>query len=426
MPADDRTERTNVPIESLAYGGFGVGRTDRGVVFVPNTAPGDLVRARIVEDKGDYREAELVEVVEPSAVRRVPPCPYVPECGGCSWQHIEYPAQLEAKQRILVETLARIGGLDAATLDLRPIIASVEWRYRHRLTLRVGGEHRLGFYRHRSHRLVEIDACRIADETVNAHLAAARQWLRGVSTTLRRLEIASTRNGRAVLVGIAEGPFRHDDAYHEKFLRAHASIAGIVLSGKGWRRVFGKPAVDLEIDGGLVIETQGGFTQVNPAGNRRLVETVLDLAALDRADRVLDLYCGAGNFTLPIARRVAEVVGVESDGVSATQARRNADRAGLGNCWFIQQPAAEAARALARGGERFAVVVLDPPRSGAARVVEHMASLTKRVVYVSCDPTTLARDLRRLVSDGFTIGPVQAIDLFPQTYHLETVVRLER
>jgi len=418
-------EELTVKIETLAYGVFGVARTERGVVFVADTAPGDIVRARVIDDKRDYREARLVEIVEPSPVRRVPPCPYVPECGGCSWQHVEYPAQLEAKAAVLRDTLARIGGLEPATLDMRPIIASSEWGYRHRLTLRVGGEQRLGFYRHRSHQLVEIDTCKIADETVNVHLSVAREWLRGLSTTVRRLEIASTRSDRVAFVANAEGPFRHDGAYHEKFLRAHGSLAGIVLFGKGWRRVFGKPIVDLEIDGDLVIEAQGGFTQVNPEGNRRLVAAVLELAALREDDRVLDLYCGAGNFTLPIARRVREVVGVESDSTSVTQARRNADRAGVGNCRFIQQEAAAAARALDSAGEHFSLVVLDPPRSGAAQLVDHLPALAAdRLLYVSCNPTTLARDLRRLTSLGFTLGPIQPIDLFPQTYHLETVVRL--
>jgi len=420
-------DELTVTIDSLAYGIFGVARTDRGVVFVPGVAPGEVARVRIVDDKRDYREAELVEILQPSPARRVPPCPYVPECGGCAWQHLDYPAQLEAKEAILRQTLARIGGFDHAALEIRRILASPQWAYRHRLTLRVDGEQRLGFYQHRSHRLVEITRCQIADQAVNAHLDVARQWLRGVSTTVRRLEIVSARDRRVVLVGNAEGAFRHDDAYHEKFLRAHPTVGGIVLFGKGWRRTFGKPFVDLEIDGDLVLESQGGFTQVNPDGNRRLVETVLDLAAPNEEDRVLDLYCGAGNFTLPLARRVREVLGVETDPASVVQARRNADRSGLTNCRFIERESAAAARGLAASRDRFSLVVLDPPRSGAADVVEHLAALASdRLLYVSCNPATLARDLRRLTRIGFALGPIQPIDLFPQTYHLEAVACLTR
>lgn len=420
-------DEITVTIESLGYGAFGVARTDRGVVFVPGAAPGDVARVRVVAEKRGYREAELIEVVTPSPARRRPPCRYVPECGGCGWQHLDYPAQLAAKQAILRDALTRLGGVTADALDVRPIVPSAEWGYRHRVTLRVAGEQRLGFYRHRSHRLVEIEFCPIADETVNAHLRVAREWLRGTSTSVRRLEIASSGPGCAVLVANAEGAFRHDDEYHEKFLRRRRTIGGIVLFGKGWRRTFGKPVVRLEVEDGSSIESEGGFTQVNPAGNRRLVDAVLALAAPQAADRALDLYCGAGNFTLPLARRARQIVGVESDPHSVTLARRNADRWGLANCRFIAQSAAAAAGALAAAGERFSLVVLDPPRSGALEALEPLATIASgRIVYVSCDPSTLARDVGRLTTLGFSLGPVQPIDLFPQTHHLESVVRLER
>jgi len=145
------SEELTVAIDSLAYGVFGVARTDRGVVLVPGTAPGDVARVRVILDKRDYREAELVELLEASPVRRTPPCRYLPQCGGCNWQHVEYEAQLAAKQTIVTETLARVGGFAAEALDVRPILPSEEWAYRHRITLRVDGEQRLGFYRHRSH-----------------------------------------------------------------------------------------------------------------------------------------------------------------------------------------------------------------------------------------------------------------------------------
>ncbi|MGH7820365.1 MAG: class I SAM-dependent RNA methyltransferase, partial [Candidatus Binatia bacterium] len=323
-------------IDSLAYGVFGVARTERGVVFVPGTAPGDVVRARIVAERRDHREAELLDVVRPSPDRRTPPCRYVPECGGCPWQHVSYPAQLAAKEAALRDALLRVGGFSAASLDLRPIVASSEWAYRHRATLRVDGEQRLGFYRHRSHRLVEIGECLIADSTVNAHLATAREWLRGVSTAVRRLEIAAAGSGEAVFVGNCEGAFRHDGEYHQKFLRTHPAVRGIVLFGSGWRRSFGDPRVELEVSG-FSLETRGGFTQVNPEGNHRLVELVVELAAPRPDERVLDLYCGSGNLTLPLSRRSGAVTGVELDASSLGDARRNADRAGLPNCRFVHR-----------------------------------------------------------------------------------------
>jgi 23S rRNA (uracil1939-C5)-methyltransferase len=418
-------ETLSCRIDTLSYGIFGVARTDRGVVLVPDTAPGDLVRIRIVADKRDYREGEVVEILEESPARRSPPCPFLPECGGCTWQHVDYPAQLAAKEAILRDSLVRLGGFDPDTLDLKPILSFEEWAYRHRVTLRVDGEQRLGFYRHRSHRLVEIDHCLIADETVNAHLATARQWLRGVSTNVKRVEIADAGEGRVVFAGNCEGAFRQDGEYHEAFLRRTPGVGGIILFGSGWRRSFGDPRVEVEIGTGLSLETQGGFTQVNPAANRRLVEVVLELAAPRSGDRALELFCGAGNFTLPIARRVGAIVGVESDPTAIGDARRNADRLGLGNCRFVQQDAAAAVKGFVAGGERFSLVLLDPPRSGAAAVVGQLSVLApERVVYVSCNPTTLARDLEVLASSGFALRTLQPLDLFPQTHHLESVAVL--
>lgn len=409
-------------IDTLSYGIFGVARTEQGVVMVAGTVPGDVVRARVVAVRRGYREAELVEVVARSPDRRVPPCRYLPECGGCPWQHVDYPAQLHAKEAILRGAL-RHAGFDQP--ELRPIVPSAEWAYRHRVTLRVDGEQRLGFYRHRSHRLVEIETCLIADDTVNAHLATAREWLRGTSTTVRRLEIATAAPGVVVFVGNAEGRFRHDGEFHERFLRRQPAVQGIILFGRGWRRTFGEPRVALDIAPGIVIETEGGFTQVNPEGNRRLVQTVLEMAAPHPDDRLLDLYCGAGNLTLPLARTVGEATGVEVDSQSLDDARRNADRLGLANCRFIQQDAAAAAKGLVAGGERFSLVVLDPPRSGAADVLVHLPSLRpERLLYVSCNPATLARDLERLTAFGFRLGGVQPIDLFPETHHLESVALL--
>ncbi|MEA2624671.1 MAG: rRNA (uracil1939-C5)-methyltransferase [Candidatus Binatota bacterium] len=436
IPSVDQVPRTDdstvgdvieCRIESLAHGIFGVARSDRGTVLVPAVAPGDRARVRIVGEPSGHREGELVELLEPSPVRREPPCRYVPECGGCTWQHVEYPAQLAAKEASLRRELVRGGGFRDQELEILPIVPSSEWSYRQRVNLRVGGEQRLGFYQHRSHRLVEIDHCLIADDVVNRHLSTAREWLRGVSTTIRRLEVASSGDGRVTLVANAEGPFRHDGEYHAKFVRERSGVAGIVIFGSGWRHSFGAPRIRLEVDDGIVIETASGFTQVNPDANRALVAAVLAAAAPAPTDRVLDLYCGAGNLTLPLARKVSEVIGVDVDSQGIGDARRNADRADIGNCRFVQQSAPAAARGLAAEGERFTLIVIDPPRAGAREVVDHLPLLgADRLVYVSCNPATLARDLRVLAHHGYRPGSIQPIDLFPQTYHLEIVARVDR
>ena len=414
-------------IDSLSYGAAGIARTPEGVVFVPNTVPGDVVRARVVRVWKRHREAELVALEKPSPNRRQPPCVYVPACGGCAWQAASESTQLEWKRRNLEEALRRIGGLDPEVLDIGPIISPRRWGARHRVQFRVDGEQRLGFYRHASNDLVQISSCLTADGTVNAHLPIARKWLAGTSTTIRRLEIATAVPGEAVLVANAEGPFRNDGAYHESFLTRHPSLRGLVLFGRGWRHSFGDPRVEVTVENDVTLETRGGFTQVNPEGNRQLVETALALGEPAAEERVLDLYCGSGNLTIPFARRVAEVTAVERDRTALADTRRNAVRLGIGGLRLVAGDARPVAANLAAEGVRFDLVVLDPPRSGAAEVLEAIGKLApRRIVYVSCNPPTLARDLATLRAAGYHPGPIRPIDLFPQTWHLETVVRLDK
>ncbi len=428
----------HLKVDSLAYGPYGVGRVDGRVVFVPSTAPGDEGEIAIVEEKKGYAIGTLLSLSQPSQQRRVPPCPYIPHCGGCPWQHISYQEQLRAKEQLLREHLHRIGGFSDPPLF--PIIPSPnEWGYRHRLRLRFDNKKRLGFYQARSHEVVEIGHCLIAEEVVSAHLSLAQKWLAALRTTVRRLEIvaqgASPRgtsprgtSPRVVLLGNAEGPFHPvDEAVSRAFLQAHPSVAGVVLFGRKWRRMWGDTRVvlDLGVDGLSVRVSQGGFTQVNPAANRELITVLLSLGEFHSEQRVLELYCGAGNFSLPIAHRVCELVGAEQSRVSATDAVENAREHGFTNCRFLPASAQEAVRALVRQGETFDVVVLDPPRAGAAEVMDDLPRLqAQRILYVSCHPATLARDLRTLAGHGYRLHRIQPLDFFPHTYHVETVAVL--
>ncbi len=442
-------ERTihHLKIDSLAYGPYGVGRVAGRVVFVPFTVPGDEAKIAIVEEKKGYAIGTLLSLSQPSQQRRVPPCQYIPQCGGCPWQHVSYAEQLKAKERLLREHLHRIGGLSDP--PLLPIIPSPnEWGYRHRLRLRFDDEKRLGFYQARSHQVVEIATCLIAEEVVSTHLSLAREWLASLCTTVRRVEIItqgptpreiSARGDsargipqgtppRVILLGNAEGSFyANDEAVNAAFLQAHPSVAGLILFGRRWRRTWGdtRVALDLGVDGLSVRISQSGFTQVNPAGNRELIAVLLDLGEFCSQQRVLELYCGAGNFSLPIAHRVRELVGVEQNRVSVIDAGENARGQGFTNCRFLCMPAEKSVRALVRQGETFDTVVLDPPRAGAAEVMTDLPQLqARRILYVSCHPATLARDLRILVRHGYRLHRVQPLDLFPHTYHLETVAVL--
>lgn len=410
-------------IDSLSYGPHGVGRLDGKATFVRNVVPGEEVDVVVREDHGRYAYADLVEVVTAAPERRATPCPYLPRCGGCPWQHLEYGAQLRAKEVNLREALRRIGHW--AEPPVRPILATpAEFHYRGRLSLRTF-ERRVGFHAAASHELVEIDHCLLAGAAADRAIAVAQDLVRTVPDDVRRVEILTCeRSGDVVLVGEVEGSQGAGTAAAVEAWLPQQPIAGVVLHGRRWRRTWGRDAVSVFPEADLeLVATAGAFTQVNPAANRQLVAKVVELGELRPEDRVLELHAGIGNLSLPIARRVRHVVAVEQSQVAAADARANAASTRTSNIRIRTATTRTALRELGRGRDRFDLVVLDPPRSGAAEALDAILALApKRLVYVSCNPTTLARDIARL-QGAYAFDVVQPVDLFPQTYHLETVVR---
>jgi 23S rRNA (uracil1939-C5)-methyltransferase len=390
------------------------------VVFLPLAAPGDRLRARVRRRARGYLRAEIVDLLSPGPDRIAPPCDVFGRCGGCQWQHVALAAQRRAKQEIVVEQLARLGGL--RDVPVRPTLAPPDGLgYRARVTLRAEGR-RLGYQRARSHVLEEVAACPIATAAVGDHLATARDWAARLRTAPERITIAEAPGG-VVLVGTLGGPPAPPDvAATESLLAAQATVRGAVLLHAAARVVVGDPTVRLELEPGLALEAPAdAFAQVNPAANRLLVATVLALADFRAGTTVLDLYCGAGNFALPLARRGLRVVGIERDAHAVLAARANAARLGL-DARFV---AGDVVTELARSRDPVDGVVLDPPRAGAAEALPALvARRPDRIVYVSCDPATLARDLRWLAGHGYAVRVVQPIDVFPQTFHVETVTLL--
>jgi len=409
-------------VERLTFGFDALARRDRQVVFVPYGAPGDRVRAEVAESGADFSRARVVEVLEPGPARVLPGCRHFPTCGGCQWQHIAPAAQRDAKAAIVAEQLARTAGVRDA--DIRPTLTTGDdWHYRARITLVVEGR-RAGYHRARSHRLVEVDDCPIADPVLSAHLDCARRWVGALRVPLRRVSLAVAPGGVVLTAVTASAPGARDAEATEALLARAPTVRGAVLADPAGRSrlVAGDPRLRVPLEAGLDLEVPADvFTQVNPAANRLLVAAVMETGFAPE-ESVLDLYTGAGNFALPMARRGARVVGIERNPAAAAAARENAARLGL-DVAFETAPVADA---LARVAPKTVdTVVLDPPRAGAADAIPLLGPLrARRIVYVSCDAATFARDVRLLAAYGYRVARVQPIDLFPQTFHVESVTLL--
>ncbi len=429
MPQTNAKSTATLDIDALSYGPYGIGRLDGKAIMVPHTAPGDTVEVRITEAKERYALAEAMRVLTPSLLRRTPPCPYVGACGGCSWQHLRYDAQLKAKQQSVVDVLRRIGKL--GDFELRPIIPSNdEFHYRRRIRLQVGGNRTLGFYGSASHQLVEIDSCLIADDRLNGTLVSIRRWVRALATPIEYVEIvAGDESQEIVTVLRASGPFAPgDEQVCANLAGEDEQIRGVIVAGADWRRAWGKPVINVHLLDDLSLTLDGDvFTQVNSEGNRRVLNMLLAAGGFQSDDRVLELYCGGGNFTLPIAERTKEIVAVEGYKSSITNGKLNAQKHGIDNIRWICSAVPKAVAELKRKREQFSKIVLDPPRAGAKGLETDLAALRARqIFYISCNPTTLARDLAALTTHDYKLRMVQPIDLFPQTFHVETLAVVER
>jgi len=438
--------RLTLQIDDLAPGGEGVGASAGRAVFVPFTAPGDRVVVEVPDRPlaGNARAAlhgELVELLAPGPVREAPPCPHFgPEgdrCGGCEWQHASALAQLAAKGRTLREAVRRIARLDLPAQAWRPTLASpAQLRYRSRAKLhldRAAG--RLVFFRRRSHEPVPLRECLLLQPGLEALRAALGPAILAAGLSPREVAIEWSehdRRGAALLRLPAAGD--REAQKGEALLAALAApvgLAGLVLEAEGAPpRLVGDPVLRHErVPGrpsaGLSRSRPDVFQQANRGANAVLVQAALELLRPEGED-VLELFCGAGNFTGPLAALARSVSAVEVQGPALELAR--ADLAGA-PVRFFAGDALPLARALARetgpSARRFGAALLDPPREGAKGIGAALRDLgVPRAIYVSCDPATLARDLQGCVGAGYAVEAIQAVDLFPQTHHVEGLVLL--
>lgn len=403
----------------MTFGPYGVGRVDGKLVMVPHSVPGDLLDVAIQSEHGGYAIGRIVRVVAPGAARRPPPCVFLPRCGGCDWQHIEYREQLRLKAGTVVQEFKHALGveLDAATL-VEP--APTEFSYRSRVRLKVGRRGSIGLYESASNRMVEIDRCLVAD----CNFESTARLARALSRDLLEIEVVRQSEARQVLVAYLKKPAGAEQISGvRRFLDSDQSTAGIVLRAGEARTVVGDAELTIEIEPGVALRSDADlFSQVNRPQNQKLVRAALEMASPDPHCSMLDLFCGTGNFSIPAARRGAQVTGVDADRAAIEAAARNAQRLGLAEARFVAMAARELVAFLHRARSRPQIVLLDPPRTGAADLIEPIIRLRPaRVVYVSCDVATLVRDLRMLCAEEYCITHVRAFDFFPNTHHLEIV-----
>jgi len=443
--------RFHLRIDKIVAGGFGLGRHEGQVVFVPQSAPGDRLLVEPFERKRDFLRAAVVEVVEASPERRQPPCPYFASCGGCSMMHLRLPAQQEAKLQILLESLRRGGGFDFK--DEVPIRTGPESGYRVKARFHVKLTRRgpvVGFHAQGTHRVVDIDRCLQISDAANRVLSELRGWLaanRQRASGVESLELiepvgddsteSGVSGGRLIvhfLVKTGRAPSRHD----LEELVQKVGLAGLVVTESGLTTVprvsrrlgetktrHGVAGFDLEASihaffqanrfllDALVAEVVPPAGQAGPVGQAGQSGQGLS--------RVVDLYCGGGLFCLPLAGLADAVVGVEISPAAVADARVNASRAGITNITFREESSADfAAR---EGFEGVDLVVADPPRGGLERTVVETLCLQppKELRYVSCDPASLGRDAGRLRRGGLELARLVLLDFFPNTHHVESV-----
>jgi 23S rRNA (uracil1939-C5)-methyltransferase len=444
-----------VDIDDLAYGGMGVGRVDGFVVFVEGALPGERIAARVVKKKKNHAQAVIDRIERPSPHRVAePPCPVFGECGGCTWQNFDYEQQTVWKQKQVADTLKHLGGQDG-DYELRTIEPSPRpWRYRNKMEFTFGeneqGEAILGFHRRgRFDSLLPIDACLIQPEPFDAILrvltACARE--KGLSTYdprrhegfLRQAVLRhSLTTGQSMLALLTtRGDLPEREALADRLRAEVPGFKGMLwglnegladvarIDDEQWR--CGELELIETVNGLTFTISPRSFFQTNTAGAEVLYRHITELAELGPEDRVLDAYCGAGAIALHCARAAGRVVGVELVNEAIWDARANARRNGIDNATFISAPMAAGMDLAQRAaGGTFTRVVIDPPRGGMdKRSLRGLLDVRAPVfIYVSCNPATLARDLQTICETGYAVEVVQPVDMFPHTFHIETIVRL--
>lgn len=423
-------KKMQLSIDSLDYQGLGVARAQGKTWFVENALPQERVEVRVLEEKKQYGTALTQRILQRSAQRIEPKCGHYADCGGCQMQHIPHAEQQQVKQQALQQRLNRL----QAEIAFQPMLSADPWHYRRRLRLGIQYDKKtktlsFGLRRRRSNALVNIQHCAVAEPYLNHVLSALQTWLPQWhnKAKLGHIELVAADNGVAMLLRHLGQVSADDKVRLVQFAtEQQLNLFACEQEGKIEHWHGERPYYQLA-NGQQLHFSVRDFIQVNRTLNQQMIETTLDWLDLKPHDEVLDLFCGMGNFTLPLASKVASAVGIEGVEEMVAQAKQNAADNQLNNSEFFQadldQPFADQPWA----ARRFNKVLLDPPRSGALFALPQLCELqAEKIVYVSCNPATLVRDSEYLLQHGYRIEKSAAIDMFPQTAHLESITLFSR
>jgi len=446
-----KNEIIDLKIESITNEGSGVGHFGGVAVFVPMSAPGDTLRVRIVKVLSSYCYGIIEKIVSPSCVRTEPGCPVYRSCGGCSLRHIDYSAELAEKHRWVSDALSRIGGFDITPLPILP--SPCESRYRNKAQYPfafIDGRTVCGFYSPRSHRVIPISDCMLQPQVFSDICAAVCSYIDSIGAAVYDEETQSglfrhlyirrgERSGEIMVCLVVNGSsIPHPEKLLDLLLRVDSNIVSVMLCentrftnvvlGDKFTVLYGKDNISDTLCGVDMALSPQSFYQVNSKAAEQLYSVVKEFASLKKSDTLLDLYCGIGSIGLSMAESAGSLIGIECVGSAVADARKNASANGIRNCRFICADAGSGTSELLANGERPDVIILDPPRKGCSPdTLDAVLKLSpERIVMVSCEPSSMARDLRILADGGYTLLAARPVDMFPRTRHVETVVLLSK
>lgn len=446
MAALEKNNIYTARIEGYSSEGLGIARIDGQVVFVHGAVRGELCRVLVMKVLKNAAFGKVTELLEPSPERREPDCPYYGRCGGCDFRHLSYREELWAKRQRVQDALTRLGGSDVEVEEILGAADPLYYRNKSQYPVSAG---KVGFYRARTHDVVDIEHCLIQKPQADAAAAALRDYMRDFAVPsydektgrglLRHLYVRTNRRGESLVCVLANGErLPHEEELVGRLRRAVPDCVGVVLGvntrrgntilGERYRTLWGADTLEDELCGLTFRLSVPSFYQVNRDQAEVLYRKAVEYAGLTGGELVVDLYCGAGTITQVMAGGAGRVIGAEIVPEAIEDARENARRNGIENVEFFCGDAAQLAADFAGRGLRPDVICVDPPRKGLApEVIAAAAQMApQRVVYVSCDPGTLGRDVKRFAEYGYRVQRAAACDLFPGTRHVETVVLLSK